>query len=151
MISKAAAISVYQMLHICLIMSSYVCYSAGFFGEHVAGGTEALDLERKFTLLAFNCKFLFFFCLDYPTVMHCATLRNAVVLFCDSPPPKKRRRNCMSAMRTDRLRKEVVRRNVALVPLFCDRKHFDGKTKKDRMTGVAGPGGVEGHRVAKLD
>lgn len=47
----------------------------------------------------------------------------------------------MSAMRADRLRKEVVRRKVALVLLFCDRKHFDGKTKKDKMTGVAGPGG----------
>lgn len=72
------------MLHICLIMSSCVCYSAGFFGEHVAGGTKALDLERKFTLLAFNCKFLVCFCFffsDYPAVMHCATLCNAVVLF----------------------------------------------------------------------
>lgn len=47
----------------------------------------------------------------------------------------------MSAMRADRLRKEVVRRKVALVPLFCDRKHFDGKTKKDKMMGGGGPGG----------
>lgn len=38
-------------------------------------------------------------------------------------------------MRADRLRKEVVRRKVALVP------HFDGKTKKDKMTGVVGPRG----------
>lgn len=38
----------------------------------------------------------------------------------------------MSAMRADRLRKEVVRRKVALVP------HFDGKTKKDKMTGGGG-------------
>lgn len=78
-------------------MSSYVCYSAGFFGEHVAGGTKALDLERKFTLLAFNCKFLFFFFfLDYPTVMHCATLRNAVVLFLRFPKKKKEEKLCVS-------------------------------------------------------
>lgn len=102
-------------------MSSCVCYSAGFFGEHVAGGTKALDLQRKFTLLAFNCKFLvcLFVFWDYPAVMHCATLCNAVVLFLRFQ--KKKRGSCMSTVRTDRLRKEVVRRKVALVPLSCDR------------------------------